>query len=214
MTTKQFGKVVAFLVAIFMVFGIAIGVVSKMMTPAINPPVVMMEEKTENDTLAGRRLYTTVIEMSDFSDTKRGISFSYPKAFYQQKSTDGKYAYQVYFTSSDIRDDFRSLGDDQVQLTVTVFKKGWMDGKDVQELAKQGVARIEEESSVMVDGVSAMQERVLVLTEDPGCDVRTYFTKAGVSYELSLFSPGKNCETVQGFMTEYTAALSSFRTGQ
>lgn len=219
MTTKQFGQTAAFLVGIFMVAGLGIGIMSAPLTqspsdPVVKMEVVKMEERVGEDLLTGKRLFAPVIELQDFVDTKKEISFSYPKAFYKQKTADGKYAYQIYFTSSDIRNDFRRLGDQDVQLTVTVFKKGWIDGKNVQELAKQGVVNIEEETAILVDGISAIQERVLVLTEDPGCDVRTYFTKSNVAYELSLFSPGKSCETVQKFMTEYSGVLNSFRIGK
>lgn len=213
MTTKQFGQTTAFLVGIFMVVGLGVGMMGTMtgFTPA---PAVTMEQKAGEDLLTGKRLFAPVVELQEFVDTKKDISFSYPKTFYKQKTIDGKYAYQTYFTSRDIRNDFRRLGEQDAQLTVTVFKKGWIDGKNVQELAKQGVANIEEETSTLIDGVSAVQERVLVLTEDPGCDVRTYFTKSNVAYELSLFSPGKSCETVQKFMTEYNGVLNSFRIGK
>lgn len=214
MTTKQFGQTVAFLLGILMVFGIGVGVIKKVTTPSVTVSLVKMEEKTGVDVLGEKRSFVPVVELQEFVDTKKEISFSYPKVFYKQKTNDGKYAYQTYFTSSDIRNDFRRLGDEDVQLTVTVFKKGWIDGKKVPELAKKGVANIEEEASALVDGVSAVQERVLVLTEDPGCDVRTYFTKSEVAYELSLFSPGKSCETVQRFMTEYNGVLNSFRVGR
>lgn len=211
MTTKQFGQTVAFLLGILMVIGIGVGVVRKMTMPPATVVVSLMDEKSEG-VLTGEKLFATpIIEMKDFADSKRNISFSYPKAFYAQKERDGKYAYQAYFTSDNIKNDFRQLGDEGVQLTVTVFKKGWIDGKNIQELAKQGVVNIESETSVVVDGVSATQERVLVLTDDPGCDVRTYFTKSGIAYELSLFSPGQNCETVQQFMMEYDAVVNSFR---
>lgn len=213
MTTKQFGKIIALLLGIFMVVGLGVGMMGTM-TGSTFTSAVKTKEKTVEDMFTGRKLSAPIVELQDFVDTKKDISFSYPKTFYKQKTHDGTYAYQTYFTSSDIRNDFRRLGEQDAQLTVTVFKKSWIDGKNIQELAKQGMANIEEESSIIVDGVSAVQERVLVLTEDPGCDVRTYFTKLGKAYELSLFSPGKSCETVQKFMTEYNGVLNSFRIGK
>ncbi len=213
METKKFGKVIAFLLGIFAVLGIGMGVMNRVMTPTVSVSWNVEKEPVKAISL-DKNVPPAVVEMVDFVDQKLGISFSYPKNFYIQKDRDGKYAYQAYFTSDNIRNDFRRLGADNVQLTATVFKKGWIDGKKVKELMTQGMASVEERTSVMVDGVSAVQERVLVLTDDPGCDIRTYFTKSGVSYELSLFSPGKTCEVVKKFSMEYTATLSSFRVGE
>lgn len=198
MTTKKFGQVTAFLVAIFMIVGIG--------------SVVLMKKCSWMSLFVGS---TASLRVKDFFQPKYNLSFQYPESFVKQSEADGDVIYADYFATRDIKDDFDALKKSDAVLNVAVDKAGRGPSKNnLKELEQLGVVKVEYEKVVSVAGVSGTQYLVSIFREKPGCDVRTHFVKDGKAYKIGLFSPGSCDDTVKKFMDEYSLALRSFRVSE
>lgn len=148
-----------------------------------------------------------------YKNEKYGFEFKYPQTWFEQKPIDGLMAFNVYFTSKDIANDYNKLGKDDVQFSVMKSKDETQINNDeplrVLDTIK-GVV-ISGKTPVTIDGNDGIMQLQDSSVSDPGCNLVSYFKKNGVSHQIQMNTVGlHNCETVKKYSGVYDAILSSF----